>query len=473
MMRGTAATLALGLALALPAPTGAAPLEGEGWGKTRQDACRQALAALAETLQVEVKASFRMTQKSTRTDGGGRQVGTASSQDIRTDTDLPILGADQTAMRADGQFVCTARLAPRRARRYYRKRLADLQAKASDVAAQLERTRDDGSRHRLLTELLAVVDRHQRFALVAGLLGVEVTPATERSPSELRSALARLEQEAPSLAVAAGQLTRHLPDATIHLTPPHPAQSQEVTPFARALEAAMAERLRTSTAPEAAEFRLRGEYELTASGAMVTYRLIDTDRIVQEVRTATLAPEAFSHLRAEPQTMSFDRLLHQGLAVDSGFRATLATNRGREDLLFREGDEVELLIKLNQPGYYYLTGHTIRDGESYSYLLPLQDGRGDRRFVAFMNAEQVNKWVSLGAFEAAPPFGVESLQLIASTDDLVGDLPGYAYDRAKGLYLIDGDATSGVRKTRALKPKSTDKVRTAEAVLMFTTAPRP
>ncbi|MFA9461803.1 hypothetical protein [Thiohalorhabdus methylotrophus] len=445
---------------------------GEGRGKTRQAACRSALAGLAESLQVEVRASLRVTKKSSRAGSGGSRVSTSALQDIQTSTNLPLLGTEQKARRSGGELICTARLEPGRARSLYGERLRDLRSKAGELEAALEETSLGKQRHRLLTELLALADRYDRFALVARFLGLEVPSMGARSAAELRVALDELERVAPSLDLAAEQLVQDLPDDTIHLTPPHPAQSGEVTPFARALESAMAKRLQTTSEPTSADYRLRGEYQVTEQGVSVAYRLTDRNHVTREVRTARLAPEAYAHLRVEPETVSFDRLLHQGLAVDDDFRASLATNQGREDLLFRKGQEVELLIKLNRPGYYYLTGHTIRDGQSYSYLVPLQDGRGDRRFVRYMNAEETNKWVSLGAFEVAQPFGVESMQMIASSEDLVGELPDYTYDKAKGLYMLGGDASEGVTKTRALKPKTSEAVKSAEAVLMFTTAPK-
>lgn len=466
--------LVVTVALMLPQSTSAAEtgeLTAQGWGSSRDKACRQALASLAESLQVRVRSEFEMRTESRRTDDGPRETDVQSSQDVVTRADLPILGADRKATRRDGQFVCNVRLVPDRAGRYYEDRLADLRKEVADVERELAGAKSESERYRLLTDLLATLDRYRQFAVVARFLGVEAPPAGERTAAELRTALSRLQSSLPSLDAAAAQLTRELTDAPVFVTPPRPSSSREVTPFARTLMNEIAAELTTTETPEAAVYRYRGEYQSTEKGITVTYRLIDDDGVIREVRTADLAAGAYDHLRTEPRTADFDRLLHQGLAVDDDFRADIATAKGQNDLLFRAGEEVELLIKLNRPGYYYLTGHTIRDGESYSYIVPLQDARGAQRFVRYMDAENTNKWVSLGAFEVSPPFGVESIQMVASSRDLVGDLPSYEYDDEKGLYMLDGDAGDGVRKTRALIPKKKEKVRSTEAVLMFTTAP--
>jgi hypothetical protein len=81
--------------------------------------------------------------------------------------------------------------------------------------------------------------------------------------------------------------------------------------------------------------------------------------------------------------------------------------------------------------------------------------------------------VSIGEFEIAPPFGVDSLQLIASDKDLINNLPDSHYDNASGYYVVATNIEEGVditRKTRGLKKKKNTLVAdTAETVLLFTT----
>ena len=54
-----------------------------------------------------------------------------------------------------------------------------------------------------------------------------------------------------------------------------------------------------------------------------------------------------------------------------------------------------------------------------------EEARAPRRFVQFVNADGVNRWISLGEFEIYPPLGLEHLQVIASKEDLVWRLPMY------------------------------------------------
>jgi hypothetical protein len=162
------------------------------------------------------------------------------------------------------------------------------------------------------------------------------------------------------------------------------------------------------------------------------------------------------------------------VAVSSDFHSQLTTNRGTENVLFDEKDEVELLVKLNRSGYFYVVGLVDKKSENYSYLLELANADTDRRFVRYVNADDVNKWLSIGKFEASAPFGVESLQLIATSDDPINRLPPHPFDKRTELYLTASSAQKGIAMTRSLKPKRTesDKQYQGETVLMFTTMPK-
>ena len=102
-------------------------------------------------------------------------------------------------------------------------------------------------------------------------------------------------------------------------------------------------------------------------------------------------------------------------------------------------------------------------------MIELNEAHGARKFVQHVNADDANKWIALGEFEASPPLGPESLQLIASTQDIVSRIPKAQYDHRSELWLIQGNPSSVVQKTRALKPKKSKQTLTAEDTLTFTT----
>ncbi len=86
-----------------------------------------------------------------------------------------------------------------------------------------------------------------------------------------------------------------------------------------------------------------------------------------------------------------------------------------------------------------------------------------------MNADDTNHWISIGTFTVEAPFGIESLQLIASNKK-ISKLPKHYYDEKSGYYLIGKNPKEGLAKTRGLIRKKSKKQEISEAVLLFTTA---
>ena len=138
---------------------------------------------------------------------------------------------------------------------------------------------------------------------------------------------------------------------------------------------------------------------------------------------------------------------------------------------FLENSDLIFYVKLNKPGYFYIVGHTFAGEEPFSYLLELAEEAGvPRCFVQFVNADDVNRWISLGEFEIYPPLGLEHLQVIASKEDLVERLPKYRFDGESEFYLVGKDPKDGLVKTRAAKRPKKKKPQnySAEAVLTYT-----
>ena len=216
------------------------------------------------------------------------------------------------------------------------------------------------------------------------------------------------------------------------------------------------------------EYQLKGSYEIINDGVSVTYRVIDPRGATAATRIAKLSLEAVKNIEYQPASLDFDKLLHEGYVVSNDFKAQLNTNHGKDGLVFTAGEMVELFAKMNNPGYFYLVSHNTTD--AMSYVLELNEAQGKRAFLRYVNADEVNRWLSLGEFEVSAPYGVENLQMVASSKDLIDHLPNVKYDPKLELYVVSAASTSdAVAKTRGLKPKRTEGVKSSEATLTFTT----
>jgi hypothetical protein len=445
-----------------PLATHATTLRNEARAATKDEAQRQALADLANSIFVNVQA-----ESSSYVESSGKRLDELS---IKSSSDIPLIGADIKCEELGLEVLCKVSLDSGRSLTLYSRKLNELLLEIGTQDARIAKAAGN-ERYELLMQALTLIEQYDKYRAVAQLLGETQFTAPPRTRSDTEAQLRELEKAAPSIELAAQVLAKGLKALAVYIYPAVPHGSHEVTPFGRVMRDRLAEKMTAVDSPDKAQTFFKGEYEILDNSIHLIYRLLDNKGNTVETRVATLAAAAYKGLQFKPTTLSFDRLLHEGIAVSSDFQAQLTTNRGSEDVLFNDKDEVELLVKLSRPGYFYVVGHVAKKSENYSYLLELGSADNDRRFVRYVNADDVNKWLSIGKFEAASPFGVESIQLIASKDDPLGRLPDHPFDKATELYVVATNAQQGITRTRALKPKRSeaDKQYQAETVLMFTT----
>lgn len=448
--------------LVMPVYATAATLHAEARAATEQQAKREALAALADSILVNVQS-----ESLSHVEGSGKR---REEMRISSRSDIPLIGVEINTVKVGGEVLCEARLESGKSLALYAKKLNELLLEISALDQRIAKA-DRGDRHIQLTQALTLIEQYEKYRAVAQLLGETQFTAPPRNRADTEAQLRALEKSAPSIELAAQLLAKGLKPEGVYIYPAVPHGSHEVTAFGRVMRDRLMQNLPSVDSPDKAQSYFKGEYDILDKGVHLTYRLLDTQGNTLETRVAMLAPEALAGMQFKPVTMDFDRLLHEGIAVSSNFRAQVTSNRGGEDLLFDENEEIELLVKLTRPGYFYVVGHVVKKDENFSYLLELSHAASDRRFIRFVNADDVNKWLSIGRFEATPPFGTESIQLIASSDDPIDRLPSHPQGKADDLYVTAPNALKGIAKTRALKPKrnESDKQYQTEAVLMFTT----
>lgn len=111
----------------------------------------------------------------------------------------------------------------------------------------------------------------------------------------------------------------------------------------------------------------------------------------------------------------------------------LSVNQLRKSASFHAGDLVEFAYKTNQPGWVYFVGIVKNEKQDVKYLLNVAPEGEEPRYLAKVEREQVGKWIQLGLFEVAPPYGEESIMVVGSTSEL--KLPEYEEDE-NGLARI-------------------------------------
>lgn len=437
---------------------------GEGYGKTEELAKKTALADLSSAIQVEVKSDFESIVGQV-----GKEEINKVKEVVNIKSDLPILGADFESFPFKPDVLVRALLRSETALKLYEEKMSELKREIASNRKALEETSSADRKHEILNHILTLIDQFYKYKIVAVMLDSQKIPELDITGAEIKNILSGMEKEAESLDLAAKFIVKDISEEDIFVYPPTTRDSHEITQFGSVMKDKLSTYLKTVSSPNNAIYCMKGHYEILDNGLELTYQLIDGSFNTVKTRVIKIAPRSYADYQIRPQTVSFDKLLHEGIVVSNEFRMDISTNKGKRDLLFSSKEEPELFIKSNKAGYFYMVGHIAKQNKKYSYLVEIQEAPGNRKFIYHVNADDVNKWISLGKFEVVKPYGVESIQLIASSKDLLDQLPSTKHDNGNGLYKISDDPKKGVVLTRALRPKKTKEILSAEAVLMFTT----
>lgn len=130
----------------------------------------------------------------------------------------------------------------------------------------------------------------------------------------------------------------------------------------------------------------------------------------------------------------------------------LKTDRGTQNLHYREGETLRLYVRANSPCHLRLI-YRLADGQ----LILLADDRT-------LTPSEAGRWVEIGAgFEVSAPLGEETLYAFAQ------DTPFEALQTREedGYRIITSGLPEALRTTRGLKPKALR----AETTLFITTSP--
>lgn len=447
----------------------AGQISGFGFGKTADESKKEAIADLSQQIEVQVKSEF-----SSITRVASEDVDEFKEKAINLKSDLPMLGIKYDVNKTGDQFYAEAILDDKSVALYETK-LKDIKKLIDHNLAALEKTKQKSDQEKILNGIITNLEQFYKYRIVAQFLGSKHIPDLNITVAEIKTRLSSMLLKADTLDFGLKKMAGNIKSDKIFIFPPTTRNSSEITEFAKAVKNGLSVYLGTVKSPYSAQFFLSGEYQILKNGIVLTYHLLTPNQDTVNTYAATFLPSAYTNYQTEPITVDFDRLLKNGMLVSGDLRVDVATSAGKQDLMFYRGDTVKLLAKLNKPGYFFIVVHSLKKDRRYSYLIDFYKSMDNRKFIYYINADETNKWIDIGEFLVVAPFGVETLQVMASTADLVDTVPPHHFDNDTGLYKIGDNPGKNVTLTRGLirKERMTSdkkqKIAYAEASLMFTT----
>lgn len=140
-------------------------------------------------------------------------------------------------------------------------------------------------------------------------------------------------------------------------------------------------------------------------------------------------------VESDVETSNAESLIEHTVAPIGGLEVEVWTGEGRDHVVYTEGDQVKIFVRVNQPVYLRLL-YTLADQRRVLLIDNFQ-----------IQPSEVNRPVEVGNFRCIPPLGTEFLVVAARTEEFPA-----IQTRTEGKYnlLVDSDAESAARSFRGL-----------------------
>jgi hypothetical protein len=441
-----------------------------------ESARQQAAGDLARQISVQIESSVVDVTRESR----GRLENDLTSQ-IRATSDIRLEGVrfETYATRKKAWALAVLeRLPAAQARRQQRDRALAETRRCLDGAAREEeagRSRQALAAYRACRRPLNEAIEHE--AVAAALLRGRLLD--DAAADQLSAHAVRIDErvralphdDARSISSAAEGLALQLGDAGVGRgrnieVPPFCYQSRDVSsPFGREIAAALESAVGRTQADGAASGEgavvLRGSYseEGDRFQLRVNAKQASSGVLLASAELSLMAGGIPKGMETRPA--NFDRftadadLLAGGEVVSGDLRIELRTDRGTRGIVYDEGEELRLFLRVNQPAWIRLI-YVLTSGEA----VPIDQ-------AWFIGSDQVNQLVEYpDSFEIVPPFGVEMIHAMAYTER-----PERLVTRTTRIdgqpYEVIAEGTEQVARHRGIMRKKKRQV--AEQTLQLTT----
>jgi hypothetical protein len=176
--------LSLLLLLFLPITSHALTLKVEARAASEPQANRETLAALADSILVEVKSEITSNVKGT----GERQ----DEHRISSLSDIPLIGVDLSCVPIKQEVLCEARLDSGKSLSVYTRKLEDLRREVSELDERIKKI-EANSRYPQLVQLLTLAEQYDKYRAVAQLLGEAKFTPPAKTRADIQEQLRVLE----------------------------------------------------------------------------------------------------------------------------------------------------------------------------------------------------------------------------------------------------------------------------------------
>ena len=445
-------------------------IEKKGYGSSIAEARTEAASELSKYLYINVNTTTITTMAD---NGSGVEASYYAGTEIRSQ--LPLLGIEYSDGIEAGVYVSTAKMDSLISLPLYYERLNtvidSMILPSLEGIGSIEATR-------ILNNVLLDYEEVRKLKYIVVALGGVFEKYPAISESEIKALLIKLNGTVDSFDKAAFVLTQDCALTDIFVEQPLPTLDDVASDFSIVFSEVLKSALGGKIVSEmqSARYFFSTRYSEDQDGNLfVVANLNDINGNNVFSSSVTIPATLINGIKIYADGYDFRKAINRGDSVANDFNVFIRINGGNTGSTFHGGDELYIEVKASQPCYFYVVGYVFDECDNeFSYLFPITvSGDGKEMFVGRIGSENVGKWLVINPtydgyifpIEIIPPYGVETLQVYASTttdySEFLYRIP--SWKETESFYLITGEPSQVLSNTRALNvKKAVSKEKNAE-----------
>ncbi|MCR4742371.1 MAG: DUF4384 domain-containing protein [Treponema sp.] len=477
--------------------------KAQGHGNSEAAAKSDALANLSFYFYTNVKSQI---QSSTLMSQENDKFSKSSSIDKKSliSSELPLYGvtfeiSDNGLSGREKEYQATASMDPKIVLPLYKLELEKTCKNIDSQLLSLDKLKGT-KKENAYTALAGEYANYQKLEMILEFLGGKDIPRPSRSPEDFNTEYKKFTRDVTSLEKAAQITVDYINEnagkniSGIYVYAPQYEGDGAATQFSRTLASFIQGKLSSKTALDKGNslYYLQGTYYMVpgsvdADDMILNFYLCKNDgSILLSTPLIRLGYDIYGQYKYLPAGYSLTQEIAKGNVADPNFGVSIRINGDRKPQTFKSGDSLIIEARVTSPCYIYVLGHVFNENnEEFSYLFPLEPYADDKEiFVRKISSKEVNQWVVLNpviedevaSIEIIPPYGEETLQIFAVTEDDIDEVTSLVPDywESDDYYIVRGSPSSVSNKTRGLAIKKVSEkaakvVHKAEAEITYTT----
>ncbi len=395
-----------------------ATLIGTGYGKTKDEAKKEALSDLSQSVNVLVYSKHERRVLVDKRNLAQSE----SSRFTKLISKVAFINPNITYSKEKKLIKAVAIVDNPKD---YALKMADLCEKINSLTTFSNNVSDEVI-YRSLEKALPIYDEYESYETILHLLDYNDYPKPELSLGATRQKLIDLSTTPPNLEIAAEVLTNDIKSKpNIFVATPVISGTKEITDFSLFFKDVLESKVKAVKNQNIASYTLSCSYGTVAKDIIMNCSLLSGSSMALSSSMVKIPNHLIKGMKSHSSSPNLALLVDEYENKNSSLKVNIKISSSENSTILNAGEKVTLLVKSNKKAYLYFVVYANTFDMQAASLMVIPK---TNEYLLNIKEKDINKWLSLGMWKVSDVAGSYSIQVFATENepDFKSILPEYA-----------------------------------------------